>query len=207
MSQGAKFDGGRELEQLRQKDPLTGALLRRVIDALNRLGDNVGAAANGEIPAPDPVDSIAVKGSLDTATNTLTVPGEILHFVHTHNAPISRGIRYVTEVDTDPNFTNPHAIMDSTSRSGVSQLPTMDDDSNPVNYYLRVTPQYPGSKPGKPTVYGGKQGPTTINFTGSTSLSLLQSQASGTARPGQGGKALGPVQSRPAVGGPKRELK
>lgn len=203
MSQGSQLDGGRELEILRQENPLHGALLQRIIDAVNRGLNNLGGAV-GEVPPPAPIDAINVKGSLNTSTNVLTVPGEILHFVHTHNSPLNRGIRYLTEVSTDPSFNDAHAILDTTSRSGVASLPTMDDDNNPVNYYLRATPQMPGGPPQKPTVYGGVQGPTAIQFAGTTSMSLLASQAAGTARPGQGGKGLGPVQSRPAVGGPKR---
>lgn len=203
MSQGSEISGGRELEILRQEQPLVGALLQRLIDGLNKGLKNVGGAT-GELPPPPPVDSVDVKGTLHTDTNVLNVPGEILHFVHTHNAPLSRGIRYLTEVATDPAFNDAHAILDTTSRSGVANLPTNDDNGDPVNYYLRVTPQMPGSGPQKPTVFGGVQGPTAIQFGGGTNMSLLQSQASGTARPGQGGKGLGPVQSRPAVGGPKR---
>jgi hypothetical protein len=205
VSQGAKLDGGRELEIIRQQYPLHGALIQRIIDAVNKGLDNLGGAV-GETSPPQPVDSTEVKGTLNTSTNVLTVSGEILHFVHTHNAPIQRGIRYLTEVDTDPNFTNAHAILDTTSRSGVANLPTNDDDNNPVNYYLRVTPQLPGSAPQKPTVFGGVRGPTAIQFSGTTQMSLLGSQASGTARPGQTGKGLGPVQSRAPVGGPKRNF-
>ncbi len=206
MSQGAKLDGGRELEIIRQQFPLHGALIQRIIDAVNKGLGNLGGAV-GELEAPQPVDSTAVKGTLDDTTNTLSVPGEILHFVHTHNAPIQRGIRYLTEVATDPSFNDAHAILDTTSRSGVSSLPTYEDDGiTKVNYYLRVTPQLPGSSPQKPTVFGGVKGPTAIQLSGNTGLSLLPSQASGTARPGQGGKALGPVQSRGSVGGPKRNF-
>jgi hypothetical protein len=204
MSQGSQLDGGRELEQLRQKDPLTGAFLQRMIDAINRLGTNAGVAAMGEAAAPDPVDSISVKGTLNQTTNTLTAPSEMLHWVHTHNVPLKRGIQYVTEIDTDPNFPNPHPIDHGSSRSGFMNLPANGDDTTATSYYLRVTPQYPGSPPGKPTVFGGKTGPTKILLTGTTNMSLLSSQSGGTARPGQGAKGLGPVKARDPVGGPKR---
>jgi len=138
------------------------------------------------------------------ANNVLTAPGELLHFTVTHNAAIQRGIRYIAEVDTDPSFPSPHPIDLGTSRSGFRSLPTKDDSHQPVGYYLRVTPQMPGSAPQKPTVYGGLQGPTQIVMSGNTSMSLLPSQAAGTAKPGQGGQGLGKVQSRGPVGGPKR---
>lgn len=205
MSQGTSLDGGRSLARLRENDPLTGELLQRVIDAINRLGSNIGASPLGELPPPPPVDSTSVKGAL--SNNVLTAPGEILHFVHTHNVPINRGIQYVTEISAnDPNFTAPHPIDHGSARSGFIHLPANDDNGNAVAYYLRVTPQYPGSGPAKPTVYGGVQGPTQILMTGSTNMSLLSSQAAGTAKPGQGGQGLGAVRSRGPVGGPKRVL-
>lgn len=199
-----QFDGGRELEIIRQRDPFLGSLLQKIIDAGNRTATNAGVSSLGELPAPAPVDSTSVQGTI--VDNVLTAPGEILHFVHTHNSPLQRGIRYVTEIDTDPNFPNPHPLHETTSRSGSIALPANDNDGNPVGYYLRVTPQMPGSIPQTPTVFGGLQNPTKILLTGSTRMTLLPSQAAGTARPGQGGQGLGRVQSRPAIGGPKRSL-
>lgn len=203
-NQGTEFDGGRELAILRQRDPLTGSLLQRFIDAVNRGLGRANVSVSGELPAPPPVDSISVKGTL--SGNTLTAPGEFLHFVHTHNVPLNRGIRYITEIDTDPNFPSPHQIADTTSRSGFVMLPTNNDTPALVNYYLRVTPQYHGSAPAKPTVFGGLQGPTAINMSGTTNATLLTSQSGGTAKPGQGGQGLGAVAVRGPVGGPKRNL-
>jgi hypothetical protein len=202
--QGNQLDYTRELAIVRQQFPLLGSLLRRVVDGINHLAGNVAAAPQGELPPPPPVDAITVKGTL--SGNTLTAPGEILHFVHTHNVPLNRGIQYITELDTSPGFPAPHPIDTGSSRSGFVNLPTKDDSSLVHSYYLRVTCQYPGSKPSKPTVYGGLQGPTAIQMTGTTSMSLLTSQAAGTAKPGQGGQGLGAVRSRGAVGGPKRVL-
>ena len=187
-----------------QENPLLGSLLDRMIRATNRGLRVANVSSQGELPPPPPIDSISVKGTI--VNNVLTAPGELLHFVHTHNAPLSRGIRYITEVDTDPNFPNPHQIDTGSSRSGFATFPTKDDNGVLVNYYLRGTPQYHGSAPGKPTVFGGLQGPTIINFSGSTQATLLPSQVGGTARPGQGGQGLGKVQQRPPIGGPKRKL-
>jgi hypothetical protein len=160
----------------------------------------------GELDAPPPVDSTSVSGAYDANTNTTTVNGEVLHFVHTHNAPISRNIKYVTEIDTDPGFPNPHPIKETSSRSGFTFLPTKDASAVAHTYYLRSTVQYPGSLPSKPTVFGGVNNPTKIVMTGSSQVDILTSQSGGTARPGQGGKGLGPVVSRGPVGGPKRKL-
>lgn len=202
--QGTQFDGGRELALWVKQNAFQGSLIGRMIDALNRLAKNLGASPLGELPPPPRVDSVSVKGTL--AGNVLTAPGEILHFVHTHNVPLNRNIQYTTEIDTSPNFTNAHPILVSTSRSGFVHLPTKDDSAAMVSYYLRVTPQYFGSGPAKPTVFGGLQGPTAIQMSGTTQMSLLPSQAAGTASPGQGGQGLGATVYRGPVGGPKRAL-
>jgi hypothetical protein len=202
---GSQIDGGRELVDLRQREPLWGNLIGRLIDGVNRLAGNLSASPLGELPAPSPVNSTSVAGTL--TNNVLTAPGEILHFVHTHNVPLNRGIQYLTEISAnDPSFSAPHQIDTGSSRSGFVSLPTKDSSNNLVNYYLRVTAQYHGSAPSKPVVFGGLQGPTIINMGGTTQMTLLPSQAAGTATPGQGGKGLGPVVYRGPVGGPKRVL-
>lgn len=202
MPQGNALAGGRELALLKQQNPIVGQLLDRVIESVNRLATNATVSPTAaSLPAPEPVNSTQVKGSYNPTTNILTAPGEILHFVHMHNTTITRGIQYVTEVSAnDPNFSSPHAIDTGASRSGFTHLPAKDDDGNPVVYYLRVTPQHQGSLPAKPTVFGTAQAPTGIVMTGSTQMSLLPSQAAGTARPGQGGQGLGVVQQRPPLG-------
>jgi hypothetical protein len=198
------FDGGRALAQLKNQNPLQGKLIGDIIDAMNRVSLNAAVSSQGELPAPPRVDSTSVQGTL--SNNILTAPGEILHFVHTHNVPLQRGIQYMTEIDTNPNFPSPHPIDTGASRSGFVHLPANDSSATPVAYYLRVTPQLHGSAPAKPTVFGGVQNPTQILLTGSTNMSLLPSQAAGTAKPGQGGQGLGAVLHRDAVGGPKRNL-
>ena len=205
MPQGSQLDGGRELEIVRQRDPFLGAFLQRIIDGINRFAKNAGVGTIGPIPAPTPVNTTQVKGTL--SNNVLSVPGEILHWTHTHNAPIQRGIQYVTEIATDPGFTDPHPVDTGSSRSGFISLPTNNDGGQPVGYYLRVTAQYPGGVPSKPTIYGGLQGPTKIVMGGTTNMTLLASQSGGTAAPGQGGQGLGRFPARDAVGGPKRELR
>lgn len=202
---GTRLDGGRSLARLTQNDPLTGILISNIIDAINRGAQNAGVSVSGELPSPPPIDSIAVKGTL--TDGVLTAPGELLHFVHTHNAPISRGIQYITEVDTSPNFPAPHPIDTGSSRSGFVMLPTLlDDNATTVKYYLRAIAQYPGSHPSPPTVYGGLQGPIPIQMSGTTAATLLTSQAGGTAKPNQGGQGIGAVKARGPVGGPKRKL-
>lgn len=206
MSQGVQLDGGRELAILRQENSLLGRLFERIIFGVNKLAANTSTASLGELTAPPPINSTSVKGAYNASTNTLTAPGEILHWVHTHNAPLQRGIQYVTEVSDDPNFINAHPLDAGASRSGFHSLPSLDDNGVPVNYYLRVVAQNHGSAPSTPFVFGGANNPTKIVMTGATRMTLLPTQGAGTARPGQTGKGLGDVLYRPSVGGPKRQL-
>lgn len=108
--QGISLDGGRELAILRQENSLLGRLFERIITGVNKLAANSSTASLGELPAPPPINSTSVKGTYNASTNVLTAPGEILHWVHTHNAPLQRGIQYVTEVSNDPNFINAHPL-------------------------------------------------------------------------------------------------
>lgn len=204
MPQSTNLDGGRELSKIKVERPLDGSLWQRTIDAINRLAKNAGVGAVGELPAPPPIDGIEVKGVF--SGNTLTVPGEILHWTIQHNSPIQRGIQYITEIDTDPSFSNPHSFDHGASRSGFAMLPTLDDNGNPATYYMRSIAQYHGSAPAPPTVHGGILGPIGIQMSGTTQMSLLPSQTAGTAKPGQGGQGLGKVSSRSQVSPTKRVL-
>lgn len=202
-----KLSGGRELAYISQKDTYLASLLNRMITAVNHVANSNAASATGKLSPPDPIDSIDVSGNMNPDTNTLTVNGEQLHFTLTHNQALKKGVRYITEVDTDPNFLQPHVFDHGASRSGFINLPANDADNVPITYYKRSYAQYPGSDPSKPTVFGGKNGPTKILMTGSSKVSLLPSKGSGTAATNgqQGGKGLGTVLNRPAPG-PKRNL-
>jgi len=199
--------GGQELTRILQEDFNYGNLFKRIIDSINSLATNLGATAVGKSAAPTPVDSIQVQGTSSTTTNTHTAPSEILHWVITHNQPVQKGVRYFTELDTDPNFNQPHVIDHGTSRSGFLHLPALDNEGKTQTYYLRSYPQHPGSDPAPPKVFGGLAGATKIQMTGTSKTSLLSSTGSGTASATgtQGGKGLGTLIVRPAPG-PKRNL-
>jgi hypothetical protein len=204
-----KLIGGRELSTINQRDALAGSLFNRIISSVNSLAKNAAVAAVGKLSPPNPIDSVQVKGALDTATNTMHVSGEVLHLTVTHNQALQKGIQYIHEIsENDPNFTAPHQIDHGCSRSGFIPLPTFKDDGvTPNVYYLRSIAQYHGSDPTVPTVFGGITGATKIIMGGISSSSLLPSQGSGTAKNGQqGGKGLGTVLNRPAPG-PQRNLK
>ena len=203
----AQLSGGRELSRLTQNDPLTGSLLQKLITAVNVLAANSAVSATGKLSPPPPIDTHNVQGTYDADTNTLTVPGEVLHYTMVHNQAIQKGVQYVSEIATDPSFSSPHPIDHGASRSAFVSLPTFQDDGvTPQTYYLRSLPQYHGSDPQKPTVFGGLNGPTKIVMGGTSSGSLLPGQGSGTARNGQqGAQGLGKVLNRPSPG-PKRNI-
>lgn len=200
-----ELQGGRELNYLSQKDTYMGTLFARIISAVNTLAKNNAVAAVGKLPPPPPVDGINVQGT--QAGDTITCPSEILHWTLTHNQEIDKGIRYFSEIDTDPNFTAPHVVDHGTSRSAFLTLPKMNNSGDTHTYYLRSYAQYRGSDPAKPTVLGNLGSATRIVMTGTSRTSLLTSAGSGTASPNgqQGGHGLGIVQTRPAPR-PKRSI-
>jgi hypothetical protein len=208
MARGAneQLTGGRELSFISQKDSYAGTLFDRIITAVNTLAKNAGVAAVGKVIPPPPVDSINVQGAY--SNGVIICPGEILHHTIVHNQPVQKGIRYFSEIDTNPNFTQPHVIDHGTSRSSFLNLPTFQNDGKTLNtYYLRSYAQMPGSDPAKPTVFGNLGGAIQIQMSGINASTLLPSTGSGTASPGgqQGGHGLGIVLDRPAPG-PKRSV-
>ena len=199
--------GGQELNKLNQKDSDLGTLFTRIINAVNNVAKNASIAAVGKLPSPPPVDGINVQGTLSTNGATLTAPSEMLHWTLTHNQAIQKGIQYITEIDTNPNFTQPHVYDHGASRSGFMFLPTKDSNNVTQTYYMRSYAQYHGSDPAKPTVFGGFNSATQIVMTGSSKTTLLPSTGSGTASPTgqQGAKGLGTVLNRPSPA-PKRKV-
>ena len=208
--ENAILDGGQELTMTTQKDVYLGNLIRRVINAVNTLATNTSTSAIGKLPPPPKIDSIQVQGT--QANNVLTCPSEILHWTMTHNQAVTKGVRYFSEIDTNPGFTQPHVVDHGTSRTGFLTLPTFSSAENKTNnqptvYYLRSYAQYSGSDPAKETVFGNLNGSTQIVMGGTSVTPLLSSTGSGTASPQgqQGGKGLGTVQQRPAPR-PKRSV-
>jgi hypothetical protein len=203
----ALLNGGKFLQALFSKDPDTAILLRRVISGVNNLAKQLGANPIGNSDPPKPINNINVKGTL--SGGTLTCPGELLHFTLDHNAEISKGIHYVSEIATDPNFSQPHVIDHGASRTHTMVLPTLlDDNATAQTYYLRSYPQYRGSKPQTPTVFGGLSGAIKIKMSGTTAATLLPSTGSGTAQNNgqQGGYGLGKTITRPDSSIPKRSV-
>ena len=201
-----QLTASRELSYVNQKDSLLGSLLRKVINAVNTTAVNAAVSSIGKLSPPPPIDSITPAGTY-TPKNTFECSGEILHYTLTHNQAIQKGIQYLSEVDTNPNFTQPHVIDHGCSRSAFVSLPTfMSDGVTPQTYYLRSYAQYHGSDASPKTVFGGINGAIPITMGGTSAATLQPSQGSGTARNGQqGGVGLGTILNRPAPG-PKRNL-
>lgn len=215
QGRNALLDGGQELNLITQKDAYAGSLLRRIILAVNTLANNASVSPIGKLPSPPKIDSVQIQGT--QSGNVLTCPSEILHWTLTHNQAVQKGIRYFTEIDTNPGFTQPHVIDHGTGRSGFLNLPTYasaaaQEGTQPTAYYLRSYAQYTGSDPSEPTVFGNLDGSTKIVMTpplgtSGSATALLSSTGSGTASPQgqQGGKGLGTVQQRPSPK-PKRSV-
>lgn len=202
-----RLTGGRELSYVYEDDSYYGSLFRKIINAVNSLADGVAASPVGKVSPPHPIDSVQVQGAYNSGTNTTTCSGELLHWTITHNQSVKKGVQYLSEIDTSPNFSQPHVVDHGCSRSGFMTLPTfLSDGHTTQTYYLRSYAQYHGSNPQKPTVFGGMNNPTKIVMSGTTGTTLLSSQGSGTATNGQqAAKGLGTVLTRPSPG-PKRNL-
>jgi hypothetical protein len=172
-------------------------LLQSLITAVNNTAQASGVAPLGQASPPTPPDSINVSAA-----------GEMAHVSVTHNAPLNRGIEYVTEVSTTPSFSpaQTYPYHHGTSRTPPPiPLPTKTGSGSTQNYYFRTVAQYRGSAPSAPVVFGGASNPTPVTMGGSTALSLLPSNGSGTGNSNQSGQGLGKQFTRPPVG-PKRSV-
>lgn len=179
--------GGLQAE-IQSKDPRHAQVHQDIVDAINRIAANAGVSATGDIAAPKPPDSVSV-----------SVGGEQMHVSINHNGPVSRGIRYFTEIGYSttgtPTFGQPIVKDHGTSRTPEPfTLPTQDGSGNPYSYSVRSYAQNPGGPASEATVAQG--GPFTMS--GTTKLTLLPSNGSGTA-PNTGesaGQGLGKNQVR-----------
>lgn len=171
------------------------SVLRKLEDAINGMGKQIGVDATKTLPAPPPIHSLNVKTSTDG----------FVHVAITDNQPISRNLQYFVEYDTDPAFGHAHQIDLGAARTHPPfKLPALNDTGGSQTFYFRAYSQYHGSTAGKKVNFGGTT-PTGITPGGSTQMTLLPSTGAGTAKPdgSQAGQGLGPVVSRPGVG-PKR---
>lgn len=196
MSDGslATLQGGRYLAELYQKDSVQAAFIQKIINAVNKLGANLGANPVGNVAPPPSIDNVNVQTS-----------GEMMQVTLNHNHPVGKAVNYFVEVDTNSNFTQPYVQHLGASRSSLPfNLPTKDSKGNNHAYYVRAYSQYPGSAPSKHTVFGGPLAPAAVTMGGGTQMDFLPSTGSGTASPTgqQGGQGFGNIQNSFKIGGP-----
>ncbi len=167
------LSGGREITEVSQQNGRLGSLLQRMIDGINWVGTATGTGATGQIPPPKSPDSVSV-----------TTGGEMMHISITHNGNLQRGIKYFSEISTNPQFgqLSPVIIVDhgASRTSHPITLPTNDSNGNTQKYYVRSYAQYPGSEPSPATVVGGLGSPTAFTMSGSTHMTLQSCNGSGT---------------------------
>jgi hypothetical protein len=184
------IDGSQFLTEIRNRDPHLGLLLEQIINGVNGNGQHTQVNPLGMVDPPDPLEAVSVKAA-----------GGDVHVTLTHNAPMSKNIRYFVEASTTPDFAQPHVIDLGSSRGTFTRLPALDDGGMPQNWHFRGYAQYQGSNPSKPTYFGTMLDPTPVSVGGTTQLTPLPSKGSGTAKADgtQGGKGLGVVLNRPAI--------
>ena len=189
QGQNSQLDLSQFTQALNKIHPMLQTVLLKIQDAVNKMGQNVGASATGYVAQPGPIQGIQVKNS-----------GEMYHVTHTDFDELSKGTHYFTEIGVnDPAFSAPLIKHHGVSRSPEPfTLPTKDDSGNPINYYFRGYKQLPGSLPGVPVNFGG-QTPTAVAGTGSTHMTPLSSTGSGTSSGSgqQAGAGFGRVLLRP----------
>lgn len=173
-----------------------GQYLRRYIGAaIETSAQNAAVSPTSQIKAPASPESISV-----------TTAGELMQVVVNHTAPVQKGVRYITHIATNPQFTNAIIIDHGASRTPPHiSLPTKDSSGNTHNYYVATVTQYPGSPPSAPTYYGGVN-PAPVTMSGTTQMDITPGTGSGTAQ--NGGETLvglGRSQVRLATG-PKRQV-
>lgn len=184
------------LNQIEQENPKLGMYLRNYVNrAIQTTAKNAAVSPNTQIAAPAAPESVSVQTS-----------GELMQVVVNHTAPIQKGVRYITHIADNPQFTNAIIVDHGASRSpSPINLPTKTASGVTRNYYVATVAQYPGSGPSAPTYYGGDT-PAPVTMGGTTQMDLLPGTGSGTAvNGGQVLVGLGRSQVRLAQGA-KRQV-
>ena len=189
----ANFSGGDLLTEITNMWPKLGILLRKHETAINTTAQNAAVSPTAELQAPSAPGQVNVK-----------VAGEIAHITVDSPQQAQRGVNTFVELSTNPKFSQPHVEDLGASRGKFINLPTKDDSGATLTWHARAYHQLPGSQPGAFTYFGGVS-PSSFTMGGTTQLTPLPSQGSGTASNDgqQGGRGLGKVLIRPAVT-PKR---
>ena len=165
-----QLDGSSLLAEIFAKDPRHGQLLQNIIDAVNKVAQNAGVSATGEIPAPKAPDSVSV-----------TTAGEMMHVSISHGGRLQRGVKYFSEIAAstsgEPVFSQPIVKDHGTSRTPEPfSLPTKDATGHPYSYHVRSYAQNPG---GPPSAFP----PLSLRKTISVLSSMPRSLSPSTSRP------------------------
>ena len=177
---------GQFLTEIRAWKPRLGLALQQIVDGVNQIGSTIGVDATGHVEPPAPPQSIAIKAANGLVHATLT----------DHNQR-SRNLHYFLEADTDPSFPQPHVEHLGVSRGRFLNLPALDDNGQPQNWYFRGYSMYPGSKQRSDVVlFGGATNPTAVDVGGTVQLTPMPSTGSGTASTNgrQGASGFGKAQ-------------
>lgn len=172
----SQIENAGDISELRVK---LGTYLRRYLGpAIETTASNASVSPVSQIAAPAPPESISV-----------STAGEMMQVVVNHIAPIQKGVRYLTHIATNPQFTNAIVIDHGASRAPQHiTLPTKSADGSITHsYYVATIAQYPGSAPSAPTFYGGAA-PKAVTMSGTTQMDIQPGTGSGTAK--NGGQAL-----------------
>jgi hypothetical protein len=173
-----------------------GQYMRNYVNpAIQKTAQNAAVSPSTQVAAPAPPQSISVHTA-----------GELMQVVVNHTAPIQKGVRYITHIADNPQFTNAMIVDHGASRCPPHiNLPTKNAAGDTHNYYVATVVQYPGSPPSAPTYYGGDT-PTAVTMSGTTQMDLQPGTGSGTAvNGGQALVGLGKSQVRLAQGS-KRQV-
>jgi hypothetical protein len=170
---------GRDLlAQIKNEDPKLGAYLENyIIPSIQTTAQNAAVSPTAKIAPPAPPESVDV-----------STAGEMMQVRVNHTAPVQIGIKYITHIATNPQFTNSLIYEHGSSRAPVHiSLPTKTAGGDNHQYYVATVAQYQGSAPSAPTYYGGVT-PSPVTLGGTTQMDILPGTGSGTAE--NGGQVL-----------------
>lgn len=186
------IDSSQFLKLIKNKDPHLGNYLESMFDSLNVALNHVGIDVKGKVQPPAPIAGLNVVAGSDH-----------VHVTINDASQINKNVQYLVEwSNNDPTFAQPHVEHLGATRGRVLALPAKDSLGATQTYYFRAYSQYMGSDPQSKQIYWGQRGaPTAVTLTGSSQLTLLPSQGSGTGRAdgSQGGAGLGFVITRAPV--------
>lgn len=191
------LDSSQFLKKLKNDNPFLGNYLETMFDAVNVALNHMGIDIKGKQQPPAPIASLNVASGSDHVHVTINDP-----------STLNKNVQYMVEYSVgDPSFAQPHVEDLGASRGRVIALPAKTALGATQTYYFRAYSQYAGSDPQTKKAYFGSLGaPTAVTLTGSSTLTLLPSQGSGTGRADgtQGGSGIGFVVQRQAPTASKR---